>query len=118
MVDKRKALAKQLLEGTPTRKDAEERVIDFFESLGLFEREGYLSLDMVDCSFGHWVPRWWIACKEYIQKEYRALPKGGSYYEEFENLANRLDKKSNENILALSLKDDEIQKFLKEERDL
>jgi hypothetical protein len=65
----RKSLAEHFLSSRPA---ISERVLDFFEDLGLFLRRDYLDEELVWSTFGFYAVRWWAVCKGYIVEERRS----------------------------------------------
>ncbi len=68
MTVERKRMAKALLAGTPPA-DIDDFVPNFFESMAMLFERGYLDHEMLWISFGHYMPRWWAACKDFIQAD-------------------------------------------------
>lgn len=64
MLRDRKDLAEHFLSSRPL--EVQERVLDFFEDMGLFLRRGYLDEELAWCTFGFYAVRWWTVCKGYI----------------------------------------------------
>jgi hypothetical protein len=91
LIAERKKLAEQLLTTTP-HEDIQEPVINFFESVGMLVRRGYLDPDMVWSGFSFFALRWWSACKDYILEERRIENNDKTIFEEFEKLIDELYK--------------------------
>ena len=91
LIVERKKLAEQLLTKTP-HKEIQESVMNFFESIGMLIRRGYLDTDMVWSGFSFHAIRWWIACKDYILEERRIENNDKTIFDEFEKLVDELYK--------------------------
>src|SRR2546428_9229194 len=58
LVSARKALATQFL-GRTSHEDIDEDVMNFFESVGVLLRRGYLDPELAWVGFGFYAIRWW-----------------------------------------------------------
>ena len=111
----RKALAEHLL--THVAPDQiQERVMDFFEDMGLFLRRGYLDEELLWSTFGFYAVRWWAASRDYISEEQRRK-NDTTLFTEFKNLVERFRKRDAEEDLEEPTPQD-LTDFLKDERDL
>lgn len=115
MLRDRKELAKRFLSGRPPL-DLQERVLDFFEDLGLFLRRGYLDEELAWSAFGFYGVRWWAICRGYILEE-RKRQSDPTLFTDFEALAKRFLMRDSRASLAEATPSD-IENFLKDERDL
>jgi hypothetical protein len=120
LVSARKALAAQFLQQA-LHKDIDEDVMNFFESLGMFLRRGYLDPELTWAAFSFNAIRWWSACKDYITAE-RDRQKDETIFAEFQRLTDRLyeiEERERRKIRSeLEPSPSEIQEFLEGERDL
>jgi hypothetical protein len=64
----RKRMAKAFLAGVPAEQ-IDDFVPNFFESMAMLFHRGYLDREMLWISFGHYMPKWWAACKDYIRAD-------------------------------------------------
>jgi len=106
-------LSKQLLKNGEV---TETRVQDFFDKIGMYERQGRIDQDTVYASFSYWIERYWPELETSIG-EIRKLENDPGYYGEFEGLYKK--------ILAVDAKDGlaapskkERKRFLSEEATL
>jgi hypothetical protein len=60
-------------------------VLDFFEKIAYFEKEGVLSLEVIDEMWGFWIKRYWALCEDYV-RYYRTKTDDASYYMRTESL--------------------------------
>jgi hypothetical protein len=74
LLRERKLLAQQLKAGA-AHDEINERVLDFFEDLGMLVRRNYIDREMVWDTFSYYAKGWWSACKDYITVE--RADKGG-----------------------------------------
>jgi len=109
----RKSLAEHFLSSRP---EIPERVLDFFEDLGLFLRRGYLDEELAWDTFGFYAVRWWAVCRGYILEE-RRRRSDSTLFTDFEDLAKRLLTRDTKAGLTEATPSD-LQQFLKDERDL
>lgn len=115
----RRILADQLLHH---KEVTETRVLDFFEKVGMYSRQGRLDEDTVYASYSYWVERYWPR----LEKEYvdglRKEQDGSNYYGEFEGLYTAMiasdAKESGRSVDAVKPSKREIERFLKEEATL
>lgn len=87
MLRERSKLAKQIL-AKAQHDDIQEPVIDFFESVGVMARRGYLDKELAHCAFCHYCIHWWSATKDYIFNERKRQNNDSTIYEEFQNLVD------------------------------
>jgi hypothetical protein len=109
----RKSLAEHFLSSRP---EIPERVLDFFEDLGLFLRRGYLDEELAWDTFGFYAVRWWAVCRGYILEE-RRRQSDSTLFTDFEDLAKRFLTRDTKAGLTEATPSD-LQQFLKDERDL
>jgi hypothetical protein len=88
MAHYRKTVAEKRLKGTSYPPEA-QKIIDFFETIGLLVRRGYLDADDVWSSFGYWMFNTFADFRDDIEQEQR-LDK--NYYGDFCDLIMRLHK--------------------------
>jgi hypothetical protein len=109
----RRSLAEHFLSSRP---EIPERVLDFFEDIGLFLRRGYLDEELAWDTFGFYTVRWWAVCKGYILEE-RRRQNDSTLFTDFEDLAKRFLTRDAKAGLTEATPSD-LQQFLKDERDL
>jgi hypothetical protein len=109
----RKSLAEHFLSSRP---EIPERVLDFFEDLGLFLRRGYLDEELAWDTFGFYAVRWWAVCRGYILEE-RRRQSDSTLFTDFEDLAKQFLTRDTKAGLTEATPSD-LQQFLKDERDL
>jgi hypothetical protein len=114
MLRGRKGLAEHFLSSRPP--EVQERVLEFFEDLGLFLRRGYLDEELLWNTFGFYAVRWWTICKGYTLEE-RKRQSDPTLFADFEDLAKRFLARDSEAGLTEATPSD-IESFLKDERDL
>jgi hypothetical protein len=96
--------------------EIQERVLDFFEDLGLFVRRGYLDEERAWDTFGFYAVRWWATCKGYILQE-REAQNDQTLFSNFEDFTKRLRARdANANLTEPSPSN--LDCFLKDEREL
>jgi len=121
LIAERKKLATQLLSGT-THADIQEAVINFFESVGIMLRKGYLEKEMVWAGFSYFAIRWWSACKDYITEERRLRKNDNTIFEDFQYLVDELYafevKRRSMKRIDLEPSVGDIKVFLEEEKNL
>lgn len=88
MASCRKAVAEKKIKGTSYPPEA-ENILNFFETIGLLVRRGYLDISDVWNSFGYWMFNVYADFREEIEQEQRA---DRSYYEDFCTLIDGLRK--------------------------
>jgi hypothetical protein len=112
MMEHRKRLAQHLLSSSP-HEEIPERVMDFFEDLGLFIRREYLDEELIWSTFGFYAVRWWAASKTYILKE-RRKKSDDTLFTDFEDLVQMcLKRDANEGLAEPT--PTEIHEFLQDE---
>jgi hypothetical protein len=109
----RKSLAEHFLSSRP---EIPERVLDFFEDLGLFLRRGYLDEELAWDTFGFYAVRWWAVCRGYILEE-RRRQNDSTLFTDFDELTKRFLARDAKAGLTEATPSD-LQQFLKDERDL
>ena len=114
MLRDRKELAEHFLSGRSP--EVQERVLDFFEDMGLFLRRGHLDEELAWSTFGFYAVRWWAICKGYILKE-RKRQSDTTLFIDFEDLTKRFMARDSKANLTEATPSD-IENFLKDERDL
>jgi hypothetical protein len=121
MIAKRKRLAAQLLMNAP-HEQIQEDIMNFFESVGVLLRRGYLDKEMAWVGFGYYGIRWWNACKDYILEERRRKGGDQTIFAEFQYLVDKLyeveTKQRGKTRSEVEPGKTQIQIFLEEERDL
>jgi len=76
-------------EGTikpPTHDEIRERVMDFFEDMGMLYRRNYLDREMIRDTFSYYGSGWWNACADYIMEERKRNGGDETIYSDFEKL--------------------------------
>lgn len=120
MLAARARLADQLLSHAST-DDMDETVLDFFESLAILDRLGFLLDDLTWNSFSFYAMCWWSALKDYVV-ETRKEDAAPDYYDEFERFADKLyDRDAREHKTtraAIEPTADETRDFLEDEKRL
>ena len=121
MVAARKRLAEQLLSNAPY-KEIQDDVMNFFESVGVLLRRGYLDKEMAWVGFGYYGIRWWRACKEYIFEERDRKEGDQTIFAEFQSLVEKLyeveTRQRGKTRSEVEPGTTQIKVFLQEERDL
>lgn len=56
---------------THNHEEEAEEVFDFFDTVGLFTRQGALDVRFVHSMFFHWINLYWVAGKDHIRKRQR-----------------------------------------------
>jgi hypothetical protein len=112
----RQKLAALLLDKQPVSDD---KVLDFFEKVGLYANQKDVDEEKIYNAFSDWVENYWVASQTVI-KEARAEKRGGDYYVEFEKLYKwvlaQQAKKTGKPAVPLTLED--IRDFLTDEKNL
>jgi hypothetical protein len=88
LISQRKLLAQALLVSRPY-EEINERVLDFFEDMGMLVRRNYVDREMIWDTFSYYATRWWSACKDYIAHE-RAEKGDNTLFADFEKLVERI----------------------------
>jgi hypothetical protein len=91
MLSERRKLAEQLLSREAHEK-IQETVMNFFETVGMFVRRGYLDEEMAWAGFSFYGIRWWSATKDYIFEERKIQNNDSTIFEEFETLVDEFYK--------------------------
>lgn len=119
--NERKLLAQQLKAGA-THDEINERVLDFFEDLGMLVLRDYIDRKMVWDTFSYYAKGWWSACKDYITAE--RADKGGdpTLFSDFGDLVEMIYayemKKRGKTRAELEPSPLELQRFLDDEARL
>jgi hypothetical protein len=66
-----------------------EDILDFFEKIAYLEKEGVISLDVVDAMWGYWIERYWLLCKKHVY-DIRIKKDDYRYYATLENLFEKI----------------------------
>ena len=107
----RKKLAQQLKSYSPNKHDKiSETVLNFFESVGIAYKSGYLDKKLADSSFSFHACRWWEAVKPYVDQEQKRHGEDIKLFEDFKDLAGLMrlpDEKIDDEELRLFLDDEE-----------
>jgi len=121
LISERKKLAEQLLEQAQ-HEEIQESVMNFFESVGLLLRKGYLDKEMVWSGFAFYVIRWWSASKDYIFEERRIQNNDTTIFEDFQYLVDEIYKieikKRGLSRAELEPSQNDITRFLNAEKKL
>jgi hypothetical protein len=88
MANYRKAVAAQRIKGTAYPPEAQE-ILNFFETIGLLVRRGYLDVEDVWSSFAYWMFNVYGDFRDDIEQEQR---EDESYYQDFCSLVEMLRK--------------------------
>jgi hypothetical protein len=88
MAHYRRTVAEKRIKGTVYPPEA-QKILDFFETIGLLVRRGYLDADDVWSSFGYWMFNIYADFREDIEQEQRF---DKSYYQDSCDLLKRLQK--------------------------
>jgi hypothetical protein len=106
----RKRFAQQLKTYSVTKHDKiSETVLNFFESVGIAYKEGYLNKKLADSSFSFHAVRYWEAAKAYVDQEQKRHGNDATLFEDFKDMANLM------RLPDEKLDDVEIQRFLEDE---
>ena len=89
LLHERKLLAQQLKAGA-ANDEINERVLDFFEDLGMLVRCNYIDREMVWDTFGHFAKMWWSACREYIAREQSYMGSDPFFFGNFKYLVEQI----------------------------
>jgi len=89
MLGSRALLASHLSTGA-SRDLITEAVPEFFESLAILDRLGYLLHELTYNTFSDYVVMWWFALRDWVVEERVAQGNDPTYFEEFERFAVRL----------------------------
>jgi hypothetical protein len=115
----RARLARLILENA-SEDDYPETVPDYFESLGILDRLGYLFDDLTWNSFSVYAIHWWGALKTYV-RNIRRDDSDSTSYEEFEKLADKMlneeARRRNLTRSGVEPSPDDVRDFLQDERD-
>ncbi|MHB8523050.1 MAG: DUF4760 domain-containing protein [Limisphaerales bacterium] len=121
LVHQRATLAKQFLNKAP-HDEIQEDVMNFFETVGMLLRRGYLDKEMAWVAFSYYGIPWWSACKDYIAEERRRKGEDGTIFAEFGNLVEALyrieERERGKSRAELEPSPDRLMKFLQEEAAL
>jgi hypothetical protein len=98
--------------------DAEEAVLDFFETVGLFLRRGFIDPEMAWVNFGYYGIRWNLAAQDYL-KYIRTKLDDATLYDDFDYLRIELlkmdAKKREKEIRLITPNSKELHEFLEYE---
>lgn len=118
LVRQRAALATQLLRKAP-HDEIQEDVMNFFETVGMLLRRGYLDQEMAWVAFSYHGIHWWSACKEYIAEERRRHENDDTIFAEFGNLVEALyrieERERGKSRAELEPSAERLTRFLREE---
>jgi len=64
-----------------------ETILNFFESVGIAYKEGYLNKKLADSSFSFYAVRYWEAAKAYIDQEQKRQGEDATLFENFKDMA-------------------------------
>lgn len=121
IIAERKKLAEQLLNKEP-HDNIQETVMNFYETIGIFFRRGYLDKEMAWSGFSFYAIRWWSATKDYIFEERKIQNNDSTLFEEFETLVDEFyTLEMNERHLSraqLEPSPDDLNRFLEAEKKL
>jgi hypothetical protein len=90
LIDARRSLAEHLLDRKPHHEIINQRILTFFEDLGMLVRHNSLDLEMVWHTFGHFAKMWWSACREYMATERSKLRDDRHFFGDFEFLVEQI----------------------------
>ncbi len=117
MVSARKKLAQQLLDQVP-HDGVQEKVMDFFEDMGMLLRRRHLDRGMVLDTFSYYVTMWWSSSKKYVFEE-RARQRGDdTLFADFQAIAQVIAAKMPLDAAGIEPSPSEIEDFLKGEAQL
>jgi len=121
IIAERKKLAEQL-QAEAAHEEIQETLMNFFETVGMLLRRGYLDKEMVWVAFSFYAIRWWSACKDYILEERRLQNSDPTIFEEFERLVDRMyeieSEKRHRTRAELEPSRQDLDRFLSAERML
>ena len=114
----RRRLAKELL----AHKDAtEDRVMNFFDTLGMYTHKGWIDEDTVYSTYSYYVERYWAAQEQDIAK-FRKAENDPGYFTDFEELDEEFLQRDANDARAMVNKimpsEDEVHDFLEDEAQL
>jgi hypothetical protein len=116
LVDARVLFAEYLLDGKPHHEIINQRILTFFEDLGMLVRRNYLDREMVWDTFGHFAKMWWSACREYMARERSNFGGDRHFFGDFEFLVEQIYrddvKKRNATRTDLEPKPSDVEFFL------
>ena len=106
----RKKFAQQLKTYAVAKHDKiSETVLNFFESVGIIYKEGYLNTKLADSSFSFYAVRYWEAAKAYVDQEQKRHGDDTTLFEDFKEMAELM------RLPDEKIDDGEIQRFLDDE---
>ena len=118
LLHERKLLAQQLKAGA-ANDEINERVLDFFEDLGMLVRCNYIDREMVWDTFSYYAKGWWSACKDYITAERADKGHNSTLFSDFGDLVEIIyadeKKKRGKTRAELEPSPLELQRFLDDE---
>ena len=106
----RREFAQQLKTYAITNHEAiSETVLNFFESVGIAYKEGYLNKKLADSSFSFHAVRYWEAAKAYIDQEQKRHGADATLFEDFKDVVGLM------RLPGEKIDDGEVQRFLEDE---
>jgi hypothetical protein len=109
----RRRFAQQLKAyGIPSHDKISETVLNFFESVGVAHKEGYLNKKLAESSFSFYACRYWEASKAYIDQEQKRHDEDATLFEDFQDFARAM------RLPDEKIDDEEIERFLMDEMTL
>jgi hypothetical protein len=119
-VIKQRKKAAEVYKKTKKWDSSVEDILDIFEDIGFYVKNGIMSKDIAHHFFYYWI-RGYIQIADGYIKEYRSNPKQQTTYEHCVPLLEELSKveanKMNTSTLSLHLSEEDIDRFIKEEID-
>ena len=99
-----------------------EDILDFFDKIAYLEKTGVMNLDAVSQTWGYWIERYWLLCKDHVHN-FRSKEIDSSYYKSVENLSERLMlRKSKETGISVNEYtkkiENDLENFKQEESEL
>jgi hypothetical protein len=117
MIKFRQETCKRYEEGNKKIGFCEGEVLGFFEELGLLVRKRLFSIDFIWETYSYFIEHYWDMLKDNIN-EYRKSTEDNSWYENFEDLKNKMESYSKKKHCPVSPKTEhDIKKFVKGERE-
>jgi len=117
MLNNRRNAAQSLIVGMPT-SDL-DKVIDFFEGLGIFLHKGLIDEEMVWSHFSYWAVKYWLVSRQYVETIRREEPTVWTEVEYlFERMCQITAQKQGKSRGAALPSEESLKEFLQEEAEV